>query len=153
MADYKKLGRMIERLDAMKTELSIHSDWSLVDVTEPPERLAFMKRHNPNLQEIEARAGGLQVTLCHFVDASNEDGLPRFYLSPDGEPGVVVEALDEDGSTVLDYVAWRLYEPEDFATAVGNVDLLGAPAIRQFSGPLHVYRTHWTGSRQAAEAA
>jgi hypothetical protein len=143
MADkWQKLAWMMERLASIKAEINIHADWALVDVSEPPERQAYVKAHNFNMEEIEARAGGLQVCLCYFVEVSNDDGLPRFYLSPDGEPSAVIEVLDDDGATVLDLVAWPLNAPGAFATAVGNADLLGAPNMRgRYPSPLAVHRT------------
>lgn len=142
MDKFKKLASMMERLASVKAEINAHTDWALADVKEPPERQKYARRHNLDLELIETRAGGLQVCLCHFVEASNEDGLPRFYPCPDGEPSALIEVLDDDAVTVLDYLAWTLNDPEVFATAVGNADLLGGPNMRDRLGePLEIHRT------------
>ena len=134
------------KLHTMQKELYARADWVANGVSEPPERIAYVKKHTLTLDEIEAHAGLFGVCLCVFPGLSNSTGLPSFYFCPDGVPSALVEVLDEDGVTVLDLLAWPLAEPADFATAVGNADIVGAANMRSttrhpFHQPLLVHRT------------
>ena len=136
----------VPKLRLMQRELYIRADWMANGVSEPPERITYVKMHNLKLDEIQAHAGLFGVCLCIFPGLSNSTGLPCFHFCCDGVPSAVVEVLDEDGKTVLDLLAWPLAEPEAFATAVGNADVVGATNMRStaycpFTQPLWVHRT------------
>ena len=121
--------------------MNVRADWLLNGVTEPPERIEYRRHQGLKLGEIEAHAGLFAVCPCMFWQ-SNLTGLPTFHLSDDGEPSAVIEALGADGKTILDLVAWPLRVPLEFATAVGNMELLGAfNILGKINSPLMM---HWT---------
>lgn len=129
------------RLAHMRQELYARADWMANGVSEPPERISYRKQHSLKMDEIEAHAGLFAVCLCMFGQ-SNITGLPTFHLSDDGEPSAIIEALDADGKTILDLIAWPLRAPLEFATALGNMELLGAfNILGKISSPLMM---HWT---------
>lgn len=49
----------------------------------------------------------------------------RFDFAEDGEAAFVIEALGEDGETVVDLVAWPIGAPERVLTMFGRCGLLG----------------------------
>jgi len=127
------------KLMLMRQELYIRADWMLAGVSEPPERIAYVKEHKLNLQEINAHAGLFAVCLCQVAGQ-------HFDFFPDGVPTAVIEVLAEDGETVIDLVAFPLNAPERFVTAVGEADMLGIANMRsteqcKFNKPLLVHRT------------
>ena len=54
----------------------------------------------------------------------------------------MIEGLDADGKTRLDMLAWPLHAPFEFATATGNIEILGAwNLVRNYGNkPVKVHR-------------
>lgn len=75
-----------------------------------------------------ARFGGLiAVTHCIFFDHGQFD-----FADPaerEAEAAAVIEALGDDGATVIDLVAWAIGEPGRFASLFGDVSVLGADRV------------------------
>jgi hypothetical protein len=90
---------------------------------------------------IEAHAGALTVRRVTYH--SNQ----TFELAAEGGVlSAIVEALDADGVTTLDLVAWPLDRPDQFATEHGRADALGignveCPSTYCDGKPLRVHKT------------
>ena len=89
-------------------------------------------------------AGMLAVTHCVFYDHRSFD-----FADPaerEAEPAAVIEALGDDGETVVDLVAWPLEAPDRFCSLFGDVSMLGAdrvgnPATYFGGAHLQLYKT------------
>jgi hypothetical protein len=104
------------------------------------EWLDYIHAEHLDLDPIAAQAGVLAVCRVAFLPGR------RFDFAEEGVPSAVIEALDEDGETVLDLVAWPLHEPHTVATALGRAGGLGLcqvqnPASYFGNKPLPVWRT------------
>lgn len=103
----------------------------------------FIVQEALDLRLVETFAGSLTLARCAFSPPPR-----RFHFDPAGELAVVVEALEiERGERwLVDFVAWPVDQPSEFATAAGRADLLGADQVGNpasfFAGrPLFVHRT------------
>ena len=68
-------------------------------------------------------AGLIAVTRCVFFDHCRFD-----FADPaerEAEAAAVIEALGDDGETVIDLVAWAIDAPDRFASLFGDVSMLG----------------------------
>jgi hypothetical protein len=89
-------------------------------------------------------AGLLAVTHCIFYDHRRFD-----FADPaerEAEAAAVIEAIGDDGSTVIDLVAWAVDEPGRFAGLFGDVSMLGTDRVDNpasyFAGQhLQIYQT------------
>ena len=106
-----------------------------------PPRWAYLRQNGLDHQTVIAHAGFIAVMPIRFTDNGfhfDEDG---------GAPAVVIEALAEDGETVLDLVAWPTIRPDRFTTAFGEADALGIgnillnPGSWAFGRVLQMHRT------------
>lgn len=96
--------------------------------------------HGLDWRLIAAHAGTLAVVQVEFLPQG------RFEFADDGEPAAVIEALDTDGETVLDLVAWPVAEPTRVTSLFGRAPLVGMyaavnPATYFWDRPLQVHRT------------
>jgi len=123
--------------------------------TQVPTRewLTFVREHRINMDEVRAHAGLLELLPLIF------DG-DRFDFADDGkgELGIVLEALDADGETVLDLVAWPISAPERIATMFGSAAMLGLaaavnPATFYMDGALRIHRRAIDWLRSGCEGA
>lgn len=88
--------------------------------------LDFIKNNAIDIPTVCRFAGVLAVTHCIFYGR-------RFdFVDPcerEAEPAAVIEALGDDGETVVDLVAWPLEAPDRFCSLFGDVSVLGADRI------------------------
>ena len=103
--------------------------------------LAYMRNHGLDWGDIAAFAGCLVFTNVSFLENRRFD-----FSDTDGTPAAVIEALDRDGETVIDLVAWPLDKPGAFASMFRRVSMLGTwhafnTATYTFGEPLRLYRT------------
>ena len=101
--------------------------------------IAYCRENTIDWVATEPMCGGVFLAPVRF------DG-PWFDIVEDGEEAVVVEALAEDSTTVMDLVAWPINDPTRFATAIGAASVLGenvaANPSTYFAGaPLRLFRT------------
>jgi len=80
-------------------------------------------------------------TVTEIVDCGNR----RFDFELDGQKAVVFEALAEDGTTVLDLVAWPTEKPSQVLSMFGRCGILGGfeafnPSTYSFGQPLIMHR-------------
>lgn len=101
---------------------------------------AYVAEHGLDHRLVEAHAGLLALISVEFCEPS------RFEFADTGEPAAVVEALDSDGETLVDLVAWPVADPTRVSTMFGRAPLVGGyaalnPATYFFDRPLQVHRT------------
>ena len=121
------------RLGPMRRQFYDLGEWT-------PDARDYVCRHGLDLDTMRAHAGHFAIALCKFF--GDNDGSRVFQFSPEGIPAAVVEALGSDGHSVIDLVAWPTEAPWQFATAIEEVDILGAWHMRQRGGaPLPVFDT------------
>jgi hypothetical protein len=117
--------------------------------------LSYVRRHGIDIGQVTDFAGATGV--IEIVDCGNG----RFDWSGPGTKvmGFVCEALDADGETVVDLVAWPIDRPMHVLTMLGRAALVGMwaamnPATFYMDKPLIMYRTplEWltSGCRGAA---
>ena len=105
-----------------------------------PELAGFLNRHRLNQRNVEAYCGVLTVALVAIFGDNRAERV--FQFDPDGIPAVVIEAFEVDAFSPMDIIAWPLFQPHLFATAIREVDLLGAAnMVRRNGKPLYVYKT------------
>jgi hypothetical protein len=105
---------------AARAELNCRGDPTL-------DWLDYVRNSAIDIETVARFAGLLAVTHCIFY------GRRRFdFADPaerEAEAAAVVEALGDDGATVIDLVAWPLEAPGRFASLFGNVLMLGAARV------------------------
>jgi hypothetical protein len=105
------------------------------------EHVRYWREQGLDHASVAGFAGSLSVLPIGTFEPS------RFDFGGPGDPlGAIVEALDEDGETVLDLVAWPIAEPGCVLTMFGRAPVLGLwaamnPATYVFDRPLIVHRT------------
>lgn len=117
--------------------------------------LAYVHKHQLDLRAINRFCGGYGVTqildlgCARFEFASGDDGSLE---------GFVMEALGEDGETVIDLVAWPTLQPERVMSKFGRCGLLGlwqaiGPATYFLGGVLNLHRTPLQWLQSGCEGA
>ena len=89
-------------------------------------------------------AGLIAVTHCVFFNHHRFD-----FADPaerEAQPAAVIEALGDDGETVIDLLAWPIDAPSRFGSLFGDVSMLGAervdnPASYYAGQHLQIYKT------------
>ena len=121
---------------------------ALVDLARLISGMQYLRETGIDYATAEVACGGVFVAPVLAVPPNS------FTISEEGSEGVVVEALAEDGVTVLDLVTWRPSSPHRWRTLLGAAPALGmATAVNPatyFGGlPLQLYRTplEWLQAR------
>jgi hypothetical protein len=105
------------------------------------EHVRYWRDHRLDHSAVRQFAGSLSVLPIGIFEPD------RFDFGGRGDPlGAVVEALDEDGETVVDLVAWPLDAPDRVLTMFGRASVLGLRTATDsttyvFGRPLAVHRT------------
>lgn len=89
--------------------------------------LDYVRNNAIDLATAARFASLLAVTHCIFYTHHRFD-----FADPaerEAEAAAIIEALGEDGETVVDLVAWPIAAPGRFASMFGNVSLLGVDRI------------------------
>jgi hypothetical protein len=89
--------------------------------------LDYVRNRAIDIETVARFAGLIAVTHCIFFDHRRFD-----FADPaerEAEPAAVIEALGDDGASVIDLVAWPLEAPGRFASLFGNVLMLGATRV------------------------
>jgi len=135
----RPLVRNVERLAFVRRESLGVGGFS-------PEFRDYIARHNLDLGAVIAHAGFLNIALVRYL--TDDTGGCSFSFDADGTPSAVIEAIVFDFNrepVTVDLVAWRLGDPDAFATAMGpddGADVLGPVAmVARRGGVLKVYRT------------
>jgi hypothetical protein len=92
-----------------------HIDW-----------LDYVRNNAIDIATVCRFAGLIAVTHCVFYGRRFDFADPG---EREAEPAAVIEALGDDGETVVDLVAWPLEAPDRFASLFGDVLLLGADRV------------------------
>lgn len=106
--------------------------------------LDYVRNNAIDLPTVCRFAGLIAVTHCVFFDHGRFD-----FADPaerEAEAAAVIEALGDDGETVIDLVAWAVEQPGRFARLFGDVAVLGADRVGNpasyFAGQhLQIYKT------------
>ena len=120
-------------ISALRSEL-----YHCADITQSAD---FVREEGIGWAALEACCGILGICPVRFFEGSRFG----FDFADDGEPGVVIEALDAD-DIVIDLVGWPLSQPDLFTSALGVAEGLGLarvcnPATYFGNRPLQVFRT------------
>lgn len=104
--------------------------------------LAYLRQHKIDDEQALRFAGTVSVIQIADCGAGRFD----FPDHGDGLPGIVCEAYDADGETVIDLVAWPVDRPQYVMTMFGRCGLLGLwhaenPATYIFDAPCQMFRT------------
>jgi hypothetical protein len=122
---------------AARDELLLRADPTL-------DWLDYTRNNAIDIPTVRRFAGLIAVTHCVFFDHHRFD-----FADPaerEAEPAAVIEALGDDGETVIDLVAWPIDAPGRFASLFGDVSMLGAERVDNpasyFAGQhLQIYKT------------
>jgi hypothetical protein len=121
------------RLKELLIEFYQLGDWT-------PEAAAYVRHFGLCHQTLLTHSGIFAVCLCIF--AYDCSGRLVFRFDPEGLPSAVITVLGCNGVDAIDLVAWPLHSRDEFATAVGGADMLGAWFMTARGGlPLSIYRT------------
>jgi hypothetical protein len=122
---------------AARAELNSRADPTL-------DWLDYVRNNGLDIATVCRFAGLIAVTHCVFFDHR------RFgFADPaerEAEAAAVIEAIGDDGATVVDLVAWPLEAPDRSASLFGDVAVLGADRVGNpasyFGGAhLQLYKT------------
>jgi hypothetical protein len=107
-------------LFSARVELNCRGDPSL-------DWLDYVRNSAIDIETVARFAGLIAVTHCIFYDRRRFD-----FADPaerEAEAAAVIEALGDDGASVIDLVAWPLEAPGRFASMFGNILMLGAARV------------------------
>ncbi len=121
------------KLILARREFYLRGEWT-------PEAKLYQKQCGYDTLTALAHAGLVAVCMVSFFHSNT--GPSIFEFDPEGTPSVVIEVLGEDGETVIDLASWPMHQPDQFATATREADMLGIINMRKRgSMPLRVHRT------------
>jgi len=107
--------------------------------------LGYSRLHEFDFSNLSSFAGATAV--MRVVDCGrNRFEFSHCFPHQPNFPAFVCEALDKDGETAIDLVAWPLCQPRRVLTMFGRCGILGAwealnPTRYTFDAPLIVHRT------------
>jgi hypothetical protein len=105
---------------AARAELNLRAEPTL-------DWLDYIRNNKIEIETVARFAGIIAVTHRVFYTHHRFD-----FADPaerEAEAAAVIEALGEDGETVIDLVAWPLAAPGRFASLFGNVSMLGSDRV------------------------
>ncbi len=115
--------------------------------------ISYAQRHRIDPWQVKPYAGATAIVQICEVGGGRFDFEPHLHAPDDPVEAFVCEAIEEDGETTYDLVAWPLDRPSSPLSMLGRVGLLNLwaafnPASYYMGKALPVHRTalEWLGS-------